>query len=137
MSEPIDFSAGDFVHLGLGATIAPLPRHTGDMSWYETYGAAHAADGTEGRLVSMHTFTASWDTWEMHPNGSELVLCVAGTVSLTQEATDGSISSVTISAGEAVVNDPGVWHTADVIDAKNLPTVVFITAGIGTEIRPR
>ena len=56
MSEVIEFSSGDFVHLGLGATTIPLPRHTGDMSWYADYGAAHADDGTEGRLVSMHTF---------------------------------------------------------------------------------
>jgi uncharacterized cupin superfamily protein len=137
MSEVIEFSAGDFVHLGSGATTIPLPRHTGDVSWYADYGARHAADGTEGRLVSMHTFTEPWDTWEMHPNGSELVLCVAGAVSLTQEAPDGTITTVTISAGQAVVNDPGVWHTADLVEGASDPTVVFITAGVGTQMRDR
>jgi uncharacterized cupin superfamily protein len=137
MSEVIEFSSGDFVHLGLGATTSPLPRHTGDMSWYEEYGQDHAADGAEGRLVSMHTFSESWDTWEMHPNGRELVLCVAGAVALTQEAPDGTTSTVTISAGQAVVNDPGVWHTADLVDGEPSPTVVFITAGVGTEMRDR
>ena len=137
MSDVIEFSAGDFVHLGLGATVVPLPTHTGDMSWYAEYGKAHGGDGEEGRLVSLHTFAGSWDTWEMHPNGSELVLCVSGTVSLTQEALDGSVSSVTISAGQAVVNDPGVWHTADIPDPENPPTVLFITAGVGTQMRDR
>lgn len=137
MSDVIDFSAGDFVHLGLGATVVALPTHTGDMSWYEDYGRAHADDGTEGRLVSLHTFAESWDTWEMHPEGSELVLCVAGTISLTQEAPDGSVSEVTISAGQAVVNEPGVWHTADVPDPGAPPTVVFVTAGVGTQMRDR
>lgn len=137
MSDVIEFSAGDFVHLGLGATVVPLPTHTGDMSWYEEYGKAHSSDGTEGRLVSLHTFTDSWDTWEMHPEGSELVLCVAGTISLTQEALDGTITEVTISAGQAVVNDPGIWHTADVPDTSAPPTVVFITAGVGTQNRDR
>lgn len=137
MSDVIDFSSGDFVHLGLGATVVPLPTHTGDVSWYEEYGAAHGGDGNEGRLVSMHTFSESWDTWEMHPEGSELVLCVAGTISLTQEAPDGSVAAVTISAGHAVVNDPGVWHTADVPDPTDPPTVVFITAGAGTQMRDR
>ena len=137
MSDVIEFSAGDFVHLGLGATVVPLPTHTGDMSWYEEYGKAHGHDGTEGRLVSLHTFAGSWDTWEMHPSGSELVLCVSGTVSLTQEALDGSVSSVTISAGQGVVNEPGVWHTADIVDAADPPTVLFVTAGAGTQIRPR
>ncbi len=133
----INFSAGDFVHLGLGATTVPLPTHTGDMSWYEEYGKQHGADGNEGRLVSMHTFSGSWDTWEMHPEGSELVLCVSGAVSLTQEQLDGSVSTVAIGPGQAVINPPGVWHTADVTDPDDLPTVLFITAGAGTQIRPR
>jgi hypothetical protein len=137
MSDVIEFSAGDFVHLGLGATTVPLPRHTGDMSWYAEYGRLHGADGTEGRLVSMYTFSESWESWEVHPKGSELVLCVAGTIALTQEAPDGTISTATITAGQAVVNEPGVWHTADVPDAGDPPTVVFITAGEGTEHRPR
>jgi uncharacterized cupin superfamily protein len=135
MSDVIDFSFGNFVHLGLGATTVSLPTHTGDMEWYAEYGRAHGDDGVEGRLVSMHTFAESWDTWEMHPNGSELVLCTAGSVSLTQEAVDGTPSTVTISAGQAVVNAPGVWHTADIVDGPT--TVVFITAGEGTEMRDR
>ncbi|MGA9275797.1 cupin [Ilumatobacter sp.] len=137
MSDVIEFSSGDFVHLGLGATTIALPRHTGDVGWYEEYGQQHAGDGVEGRLVSLHTFSESWDTWEMHPKGSELVLCVAGTIELTQETPDGTTSTVTISAGQAVVNEPGVWHTADVPDVADPPTVVFITAGEGTEMRPR
>jgi hypothetical protein len=42
---------------------------------------------------------------------------------------------VTISAGQAVINAPGVWHTADIVDGAT--TVVFITAGDGTEMRDR
>lgn len=137
MTNVIDFSAGDFVHLGLGATTVPLPTHTGDMAWYEAYGTAYQADGDEGRLVSLHTFAESWNTWEMHPVGSELVLCVSGMVVLVQEAPDGTANNVSISAGQAVVNHPGVWHTADVPDPSDPPTVLFITAGAGTEMRDR
>lgn len=133
----IEFSTGNFVHLGLGATVVPLPTHTGDVSWYADYGRAHGGDGNEGRLVSLHTFGESWDTWEMHPNGHELVLCVSGTISLTQEALDGTVTDVTISAGQAVVNEPGVWHTADVPEPDDPPTVLFITAGVGTQMRDR
>ncbi|MFT5531499.1 MAG: hypothetical protein ACI91O_001526 [Candidatus Poriferisodalaceae bacterium] len=61
------------VHLGLGATTVPQSTFTGDMEWF---GARHAADGVEGRLVAMHTFSESWDSWEMHPLGTELVLCI-------------------------------------------------------------
>lgn len=52
-------------HLGLGATSVPQPEFTGDMAWYEGYGARHGEDGVEGRLVSMHTFLKPWDVWEM------------------------------------------------------------------------
>lgn len=135
-SQIIDFSAGNFVHLGLGATIAALPVHDGDMSWYQTYGEAHGSDGVEGRLVSLWKQTESWDVWEMHPQGHELVLCIDGEITLIQEHLDGSIQKATITAGEAVVNDPGVWHTADIAEGKEA-TVVFITAGLGTDHRPR
>lgn len=122
------------IHLGLGATAVPQPAHTGEMSWYEGYGERHGADGHEGRLVSMHTFSEPWDMWEVHPNGSEVVLCTDGEITLHQEAVDGSRSAVTLTAGEYAINEPGVWHTADVdITA----TALFITAGAGTDHRPR
>jgi mannose-6-phosphate isomerase-like protein (cupin superfamily) len=121
------------VHLGLGARIIPLERFDGTGEWYQRYGEAHAADGFEGRLVTMHSFTAPWDTWEMHPHGEELVLCVAGAVVLHQEI-DGAVTTVELHANEAVINGPGVWHTADVTGPC---TCLFITAGAGTDIRPR
>ncbi len=60
--------------------------------------------------VHLHTFDGPWDSWEMHPKGAELV------------------------AGQAIINPPGVWHTADV-DGR--ASALFVTAGVGTEIRPR
>lgn len=121
------------LHLGLGATIVPQPPFTGDMSWYEAYGERHAADGIEGRLVGIHTFVAPWTSWEVHPNGHELVLCLAGRIVLHQER-GGVTTSVTLEPYQCAINEPGVWHTADV-DAP--ATALFITAGAGTEHRPR
>jgi len=121
------------VHLGLGATVLRQERFTGDMEWYERYGERTASDGAEGRLVSMHTFTEPWTSWEMHPQGEELVVCTAGEMVLHQEV-DGAVTPVTLRAGEAVINPRGVWHTAD-IDGE--ATAVFVTAGAGTEVRPR
>ena len=73
------------IHLGLGATAKVQPTFTGEMEWYAGYGERNAADGAEGRLVTMHSFTESWDVWEMHPKGSEVVLCVSGSIELVQE----------------------------------------------------
>ncbi len=82
----------------------------------------------------MHTFTESWGMWEKHPQGSEVVLCTSGAITLHQERADGSVSTITLHPGQYVVNEPGIWHTADV---ENEATVLFITAGMGTEHRPR
>ena len=121
------------VHLGLGARVIRQEAFDGAPDWYERYGSRNAADGVEGRLVSMHTFDASWDSWEMHPNGEELVLCTEGVMTLHQEI-DGTDRTVTVGAGEASINPPGVWHTADVAGTA---TALFITSGLGTEHRPR
>ncbi|SMQ75886.1 hypothetical protein SAMN06297468_3032 [Altererythrobacter xiamenensis] len=122
-----------FVHLGLGATAEPQPPFTG-LEWYEGYGARTASDGSEGRLVSMHTFTEGWPSWEMHPKGHEVVICTAGEMLLTQEYPDGRREQTTLRTGEYAINDPGVWHIADVAESA---TAVFITAGEGTQHRPR
>ena len=122
-----------FLHLGLGATAVPQPPFSG-MDWYEQYGVRHGTDGAEGRLVSQHTFAEGWDSWEMHPKGAEVVICTDGSMVLTQEFPDGHREKVALEAGEYAINPPGVWHIADVEDHA---TAIFITAGEGTEHRPR
>ena len=122
------------VHLGLGAKAIPQPEFTGDLAWYIAYGERHGTDGAEGRLVSMHTFTENWTSWEMHPKGDEVVVCTSGRITLIQEHLDGSVTSTMLGAGEYAVNPPGVWHTADV---EGEATAMFITAGEGTQGRPR
>jgi len=120
------------IHLGLGATALAEPEFTG-MDWYDAYAGRHAADGKEGRLVSMSTFDEPWTVWEVHPHGSEVVLCTAGEVTLVQEV-DGRELRTRLRAGEYAINPPGIWHTADV---ERSATVVFITAGLGTHHRAR
>lgn len=122
------------LHLGLGATAVPQPEFTGAMEWYMDYSSRNVGDGAEGRLVSMSHFNGDWDMWEMHPAGDEVVLCITGTMTLHQELADGTTATVTIGAGEYAINPPRCWHTADIAgDASAL----FITAGMGTEHRPR
>lgn len=121
------------VHLGLGATTVPQEQFTSEPSWYERYAVRNAADGVEGRLVTMHTFSEPWDSWEVHPHGEELVLCVDGEITLYQEL-GSQLRRTTIYKGEAIINPPGVWHTADI---ERKATALFITAGMGTENRRR
>jgi len=83
--------------------------------------------------VTIHSFSAPWETWEMHPRGEELVVCLDGQITMHQEI-DGGVRTLTLEAGQAIVKPPGVWHTADV---EKEATAFFVTAGMGTEIRPR
>lgn len=121
------------LHLGLGARAIPQPEFAGP-EWYDAYAARHSADGAEGRLVALHHFSESWTSWEMHPAGDEAVICIAGEITLIRELADGAIDVVTLHPGEYAVNPPGVWHTADVAGQA---TALFVTAGAGTEHRPR
>lgn len=122
------------IHLGLGASVKAEPEFTGDIGWYAAYVERHARDGSEGRLVSMHTFSESWDMWEMHPQGAEVVICVSGEITLHQEKQNGAARAVVLKPGRYAINEPGVWHTADV---KGEATALFITAGLGTQHRSR
>ena len=124
------------VHLGKGGTAVPqpeFPRDSQAMQWYMDYGARHAGDGEEGRLVSCYRFTEDWAGWEMHPAGAEVVVCLEGSMTLIQEI-DGEEVRTTLSPGEYAINPPGVWHTADVPEQA---TGLFVTCGMGTEGRPR
>jgi quercetin dioxygenase-like cupin family protein len=122
------------IHIGLGAKAVPQPAFTG-MAWYSDYIDRHGADGAEGRLVSQHTFTENWDSWEMHPSGDEVVLLLSGEGVLHQELADGTTAEIRLVAGEYAVNAPGAWHTMDLISDQ--ATALFITSGLGTEHRPR
>lgn len=134
MSTPPRKLTENFVHLGLGATAVPQPVFAGGLEWYEGYGERHGSDGREGRLVSQHRFTEDWPSWEMHPLGDELVICIDGTMELVQEFPDGRRERVILEAGDYAINPPGVWHIAQIADHA---TAIFVTAGEGTQHRPR
>jgi len=124
------------IHLGLGGAAVPQPEFPRDeraMQWYMDYAARHAEDGEEGRLVSCFRFAEDWAGWEMHPAGAEVVVCIAGRMTLIQEI-DGAEVRTALAPGEYAINPKGVWHTAD-IDGE--ATGFFVTAGAGTQGRPR
>lgn len=106
MTEPHNLLVNP-LHLGLGASAVVQPAFTG-MDWYQGYGQRHDDDGAEGRLVSMHRFTESWDSWEMHPAGDEVVLCTAGRMTLHQEYADGTTATVIIGPGPVCSEPPGM-----------------------------
>jgi mannose-6-phosphate isomerase-like protein (cupin superfamily) len=122
------------IHLGRHGLATEEPPFDGTMNWYGAYGQRHADDGAEGRLVCELHFTENWAGWERHPKGSEIVYCLAGTLILHQELEEGRIATTVLQPGAYAINPPGVWHTADV---EGEARALFITAGEGTENRPR
>ena len=132
VTDAFDLSS-TFIHLGLGATATPLPDFQWTPEYLEGYGRRFAADGNEGRIVVMNRQEATWDQWERHPAGEEVVVLLSGRVDLIQEI-DGEQRRVALEPGYAVVNPPGVWHTADVHEPGD---ALFITPGRGTDHRPR
>jgi mannose-6-phosphate isomerase-like protein (cupin superfamily) len=132
MTEPFDLST-TYAHLGLGARVEPLPDFQWTPEYLDGYLERTEADGKEGRLVVLMDQEQSWDSWERHPAGDELVVLLSGRADLIQEI-DGEHRVVELHAGMAVINPPGVWHTADVHEPGQ---ALFITAGRGTGTRPR
>lgn len=121
------------IHLGCEGSAVPQPQF-GGMEWYAGYEERYKADGPGGRLVSMHSFNESWTSWEMHPAGEEVVICVAGRIRLIQQLADGTEQQFGLGCGQYAINGPCIWHTADV---EAPATALFITAGEGTQHRPR
>jgi len=121
------------IHLGRGGSAVMEPEFTG-MQWYADYVARHPDDGLEGRLVSMFRFEGPWESWEMHPEGDEVVVCVEGRLTLLQEMADGEVRRTELGVGDYAINPRGIWHSADT----DRPTMaLFITPGLGTQNRPR
>ena len=130
-SDAFDLSR-TFVHLGPGATATPLPDFTWTPEGVGAYRARFAADGKDGRLVCVIAQEATWDGWERHPAGEEVVFLISGRVDLVQDI-DGAEHVVELRPGDAVVNPTGVWHTSRVHEPG---LALFITPGEGTEHRP-
>jgi uncharacterized cupin superfamily protein len=120
------------IHLGLGATAS----FVGDFAWtpeaLARYEATFASDGNEGRLVCISAQDATWDSWERHPAGEEVVLLLSGRVDVVQDLPEGE-RVIALHPGEALINPTGVWHTSRVHEPGQ---ALFITPGRGTEHRP-
>lgn len=121
------------IHLGVAADAHEEPLFSGEMQWYMEYAQRRAKDGDKGRLIALHEFSESWSSWEMHPAGHEIVICISGSLTLVQEH-GNEARKTALGPDEYAMIAPGVWHTVDVNEATK---VIFVTAGAGTQHRPR
>lgn len=86
---------------------------------------------SQGWLISEHDFDRDWPSWEMHPEGDEIVRLVQGAVDLHLEYPDG-IRVIQLRDQAAVIVPRGIWHTARVpVPSRTL----HISRGQGTQHR--
>ena len=117
-----------YLHLTDGPDVIELP--VTDDFW-ETIGTRD--DLGDGRLISAYRFTESWDSWEVHSAGEEVVCLLNGAADMHLEES-GDERVIELRGSGAVIVPRGVWHTATVHEPSDM---LFITRGAGTEIRPR
>jgi mannose-6-phosphate isomerase-like protein (cupin superfamily) len=120
----------DAVHLSAKSKALPVFDFGHD---YDKYLADFCSDKDPGRLVCLYETKSDWEAWEAHPAGDELVVVVRGKGELIQEI-DGQEQRVILGPGQAIINPPGIWHTANVIEPF---LALFVTPGPGTTHRPR
>ncbi|MEV0528746.1 cupin domain-containing protein [Streptomyces sp. NPDC050439] len=121
------------VHLGLGSRAKPIEGFAWEPQVLQAYSAAVAADGAEGRIVTIFDGDGRGEEWERHPAGDEVIVCLSGSVTVTRDV-DGVHEQVVLGPGEATVNPAGTWHAVDMTGPS---TILTITAGLGTDHRPR
>lgn len=85
-------------------------------------------------LISCYSFDKDWDSWEIHPEGDELVVLLSGKVTFLIESANQTLTSDLIKTGDYAIVPKGCWHTADVHEPSQ---VLFITPGEGTQHRSR
>ena len=132
-AETFDLSK-TFVHLGLGASTVDLPGFKFSADYLRQYMVRFVKDRDEGRLVGILPMLKTWEHWERHVHGDELVVVIAGRCDVIQELGDGSFHTLSMGPGEAMINPKGVWHTTDVHEPGS---TLFIAAGRQTVYRPR
>jgi mannose-6-phosphate isomerase-like protein (cupin superfamily) len=85
------------------------------------------------RLIGVFCYDADWTSWEVHPDGDEIVVLLSGAVDLVLEQASGE-HIVELRDRSAAVVPRGVWHTANVFGPSE---TLHITRGAGTANRPR
>lgn len=81
-------------------------------------------------MVSCFEFQEDWKSWEIHPNGEEVIVLLSGSVQLILEAKEGNESIHLSEQGAFAIIPKNTWHTAKT----NTPSrLLFVTPGEGTQ----
>ena len=128
MTEKIftDFTE-NYVSLGKNGDIETFEG--GDKFW-SLAGEKLDAIG-ENWLITEFYFDEDWKTWEMHPNGEEIVYLLSGSMDLILEK-DGVLQTIELRSKGLVIIPRNTWHTVKVFEAGNM---LVITLGKETQVK--
>lgn len=115
-----------YLHLGEDHAVREIP--VGPTFWQQI---GQRQDLQGGRLMVRFSFASDWPTWEIHPDGDEVVVLLGGRMTVVLE--DGRRIELS-EPGQTEVIPRGVWHTADVAEPTD---AIFLTHGRGTQNKPR
>ena len=104
--------------------------HVGGEAFWRGIGADTTVGGT---LITVSGGEGDWPHWEVHPEGDEVLIGLAGEASLEFEHPDGRVETHPMTPGATLVVPRGVWHRA--VGQRGLK-LLFITYGAGTTHRP-
>ncbi len=119
-----------FLRVGSDASLGLLPV---DGTFWERLIGGKLGTFHNEFMLSILAIETDWTTWEMHPNGDELVCLLQGSVEFILEIEGGQRTVGLSEPGAFAVVPRGTWHTARV---RAPSRVLFLTAGEGTENRP-
>lgn len=80
-------------------------------------------------LIAMHEFQEDWPSWEVHPNGDEIVVLLSGSATFMLKIDNVNHQLTLNGFGDSVVVPKNVWHTAKIDDSAKM---LFVTPGEGT-----
>lgn len=100
-----------------------------DETLYERIGQKYEGFGGHD-LIAGYEFTSDWNTWEVHPNGDEIVLLLSGKITFLLNLPNGQESITLDVPGSYIIVPKGIWHTAQ---TKIKSKLLFITPGEGTQ----
>ena len=128
-TDPLDV-ASTYLRLRPDASVEPL---TVDETFWQRIASGKLGSFHNEFLVAGAHYDKDWPTWEMHPNGDEVVCLLSGSVTLVLELPAGPASVQLRRSGEYVLVPKGTWHTAKISDRCRM---LFVTPGEGTQHRP-
>ena len=85
-----------------------------------------------GYLMMVGSMDKTWDSWEMHPAGEEIVYLLSGSVDFVLDLPGGN-QTVELRGRAGCTVPRGTWHRAIVHEPGDM---LFVTPGAGTKHRP-